>query len=260
MKKVISKDGTAIAIERSGQGPALILVDGALCSRSFGPMPKLAPLLTPHFTVFTYDRRGRNESSDTSPYATHREVEDLEALINEAGGSAFVFGISSGAALALHAAASGLNITKLALFEPPYVGTNGHSSPPDHEGQLRQLIAARRRSDAVKYFMTKMVGAPAIFAAVMQLLPMWSKLTAVAHTLPYDAAIMGDFSIPVQRAASVKTPTLVIGGEKSPSLLQEAARQLAGALPRAQHRSLKGQSHNVSAKVLAPVLIEYFAA
>lgn len=260
MNKVISKDGTVIAYDRTGAGEPIIMVDGALCSRSFGPMPKLAPLLSPHFTVFTYDRRGRNESGDTAPYADAREVEDIEALIQAAGGSAFVFGISSGAALALNAAVNGLNIKKLALYEPPYmVGQNGHRPPADHREQLDRLIAADRRGDAVKFFMTKMVGAPAIFAFVMQLLPMWSKLKAVAHTLPYDAAVMGDFSLPVERAASVKTPTLILGGEKSPPVLRQAVKELAEAVPDATHHYLPRQTHNVSANVLAPVLVEFFA-
>jgi pimeloyl-ACP methyl ester carboxylesterase len=135
VQKVISKDGTAIAFDRSGKGPAIILVDGALCSRSFGPTPKLAPLLSKHFTVFTYDRRGRGDSGDTAPYSKEREVEDIDALIREAGGSAFVTGHSSGAALCLLAAACGLNISKLALYEPPFMVSNeGRKPPADHEG------------------------------------------------------------------------------------------------------------------------------
>lgn len=259
--KTTSKDGTAIAFDRCGEGPPVILVDGALCSRSFGPMPKLAPLLAQHFTVFTYDRRGRNESDDTAPYAVEREVEDLEALIKEAGGSASVVGLSSGAALALTAAASGLNIRKLALYEPPFmVEDGGHRPPADHQAQLDRMISAGRRGDAVTFFMTKMVGAPAIFAIIMRLMPGWSKLKAVAHTLPYDAAIMGDFSLPARRAASVSVPTLVIGGGKSPSALRHAVRAVANAIPNAQRCTLEGQTHNVAPKVLTPVLVEFLAA
>src|SRR5580765_2621815 len=139
MTKVISKDGTAIAFDKLGHGEPVILVDGALCSRAFGPLPKLAQLLAPHFTVFNYDRRGRNESGDQAPYAVQREVEDIEALIKEAGGSASVFGTSSGAALALAAAANKLNVKKLALYEPPFVAGRGgrRSAPPDSEAQLK---------------------------------------------------------------------------------------------------------------------------
>jgi pimeloyl-ACP methyl ester carboxylesterase len=259
VKKAASKDGTTIAFEEMGEGEPIILVDGALCSRSFGPMPKLAPLLAQHFTVFLYDRRGRGASTDAASYAPEREVEDIEALINVAGGSAYVYGVSSGAALAIRAAANGARISKLGLYEPPFmVDANGHRPPADHEAQLKTLIASGRRSEAVKYFMTKMVGAPSIVAAFMSLLPMWSKLKAVAHTLPYDAAVMGDFSFPTARIASVKIPTLIMGGSKSQAVLQKAVQAVAQTLPHGTLRVLKGQTHNVKAEVLAPVLVGYF--
>jgi pimeloyl-ACP methyl ester carboxylesterase len=166
MKKVVSKDGTTIAVDQSGKGQPIILVDGAFCSRSLGPMSKLAPLLAQHFTVFTHDRRGRNDSGDTAPYAVEREFEDLEALINEAGGTAFVFGMSTGTVLALKAVASGLNIKKLALYEPPFmVDDSGHRPPADHEAQLTQLLSSGRRGDVVKFFMTKVMGMPAVIVA-----------------------------------------------------------------------------------------------
>ncbi len=260
MSTVLSKDGTAIVFDKLGSGEPVILVDGALCSRSFGPLPKLAPLLAPHFTVFHYDRRGRNESGDTPPYAVERELEDIEALIAQAGGSASVFGISSGAALALAAAARGAKIKKLALYEPPFVAvSSARTVPPDSEVQLSRLIAAGRRGDAVKFFLVDMVGMPAIFAYIMRVLPVWPKLKAVAHTLPYDAAVLGDFSLPKERAASVAVPTLAIGGEKSPVELRSAVSAVAGTVPRAKLRMLKGQTHNVSVKVLAPVLVEFFS-
>lgn len=259
MSTVLSKDGTAIGFDKLGDGEPIILVDGALCSRSFGPLPKLAKLLVPHFTVFNYDRRGRNESGDTPPYAVERELEDIEVLIAKSGGSASVFGTSSGAALALAAAARGANVKKLALYEPPFVaGRSARTAPPDSEAQLKRLIAAGRRGDAVKFFMVDMVGMPAIFTYIMRVLPIWPKLKAVAHTLPYDAAVLGDFSLPKERAASVAVPTLVIGGEKSPVELRSAVSAVAGAIPHAKLRMLKGQTHNVSVKVLAPVLIEFF--
>jgi pimeloyl-ACP methyl ester carboxylesterase len=260
MKKVISKDGTSIAYDQLGNGQPIILVDGALCSRSFGPMPKLAPLLSQHFTVYTYDRRGRGDSGDTAPYEVDHEVDDLEALITEAGGSVSVYGISSGAALALEAAARGLNIKKLALYEPPFmVKHGGHRPPVDHQVQLKQMISSGRRAEAVKFFMTKMVGVPALFVVMMQLMPRaWSELKDLAHTLPYDAAIMGDFSLPKERVSSVTVPTLVIGGEKSDVRLREAVQVLAATLPNAESRTLIGQTHNVSSAVIAPVLKEFF--
>src|SRR5258708_6948753 len=190
MKTVTSKDGTTIAYDQVGNGPAVILVDGALCYRASGPSGPLAALLAPRFTVLTYDRRGRGDSTDTPPYAVEREIEDLEALLNAAGGSAFVYGISSGAALALEAANQGLAIKKLALYEAPFIVDDSLPPRPDNYlAHMDELIAANRRGDAVKLFM-KTVGVPGIFITMMRFMPAWSKLTAVAHTLPYDFRIM----------------------------------------------------------------------
>jgi pimeloyl-ACP methyl ester carboxylesterase len=259
MKTVRSKDGTTIAYDRTGEGPPVILVDGALCSRAFGPMPKLVLLLARHFTVYHYDRRGRNASGDTAPYSVDREVEDLAAVINEAGGSAFVLGVSSGAALALAGAARGLSIKKLALYEPPFIANgHGHQPPADSQGHLQRLISDNRRGDAVKFFMTKMVGAPAFVAIIMPLTPVWKKLKAAAHTLPYDAAVMGDFTVPTESVSSVAAPTLVMDGGKSPARLRFAVATVTNAVPGAQRVTLKGQTHNVAMKVLAPVVEEFF--
>jgi len=262
MGKVLSSDGTPIAFDRSGKGPPLILVDGALCYRASGPMGPLAALLAPHFTVFTYDRRGRGDSGDTTPYAVEREVEDIEALINEAGGSAFVYGISSGAALALEAANRGLAIEKLALYEAPFIVDGSRPPiPEDYLPQLNQLIASDRRADAVKLFMNA-VGVPAIFVALMRFMPAWSKLKSVAHTLPYDHAVLGDDKsgspLSTERWTSATVPTLVLGGGKSPEWMLDAVRAVADVLPNAQQRTLEGQTHMVSPRVLAPVLVEFF--
>jgi pimeloyl-ACP methyl ester carboxylesterase len=259
MPKVISKDGTNIAYEKSGNGPIVIVVDGALCSRGFGPTGKLVPLLKDQFTVITYDRRGRNESGDTLPYSVEREVEDLDALIKEVGNSVNMIGFSSGAALILNAAAKGLNIKKMVLYEAPYVMNQGGYNPPaDAEAQLKKLIAADKRGAAVKFFMKDMVGMPGIMATIMSFLPMWSKLKAVAHTLPYDAAILDGFSLPVNLAKTVHVPTLVMGGEKSPLTLRNAVLKLAEAMPNAESKLLEGQNHNVSMKAIAPELIKFF--
>jgi pimeloyl-ACP methyl ester carboxylesterase len=264
MSIAVSGDGTRIAFERRGSGPPLILVDGALCSRAFGPMPKLAGELASRFSVYLYDRRGRGDSTDTQPYSPEREVEDLDALIGEAGGSAFVLGLSSGAALALEAAASGLAIEKLAVYEPPYMVTpadRARHAGADHRTQLERLIAAGRHGDAVKYFMRDMVDIPAIFVVLMRFIPgVWSKLERVAPTLPYDASIMGDFSLPERRLAAIRTPTLVIGGGKSEARLQAGVAAAAEAVPNAKRQTLKGQTHNVKPDVLAPVVTEFFAA
>lgn len=259
MRQVTSRDGTTIAYDQTGSGPVVIFVGGAWSYRAYVGNARLAELLRDRFTVISYDRRGRGDSGDTRPYAVAREVEDLDALIQAAGGSAHVYGMSSGAALALAAAASGLNITRLALYEPPYmVGEGGHRPPADHQQHLVSLIAADRRSEANRYFMRKVMGIPALIVFVMRLFPFWSRLKAVAHTLPYDSAIMGDFSLPTARAAAVRVPTLVIGGEKSPEVLRQAVQAVADVIPLAERRVLKGQTHNVSMKVLAPVLAEFF--
>lgn len=262
MEKVTSKDGTPIAFERSGSGPALILVDGALCSRTFGPMPKLAPLLARHFTVFMYDRRGRGDSGDAGPYAREREIEDLAALIRAAGGSAYVLGLSSGGALALEAAAARLPIIKLVAYEPPYmVDGGGHDQRADHRARLEQLIAAGRRGDAVRYFMRDMVGVPAPFVLMMRLMVgTWRKLEAVAHTLPYDAAVMGDFGPPpAERFASIPVPTLALYGDRTQERLKQAARFVADKVPHARLQALAGQRHDVKAEVLVPAVVEFFA-
>ena len=259
MSRVTSKDGTVIDYERSGRGPAVILVDGAMCSRDFGPMPKLAPLLAQRFTVFAYDRRGRGRSGDTKPYAPQREIEDVAALVQEAGGSASLVGLSSGGALALEAAAAGLPVEKVVAYEPPYVGASGNGGT-DHLARLEALVAEGDRGGAVKYFMRSMVGAPAPMVVMMQLMPpIWRKLKAVAHTLPYDAAVMSGFEVPTARLAAVEVPTLVMHGAKTEARLARAAEAVAAAVPGARHRALPGQNHNVSPAVLAPVLTEFLA-
>ncbi len=259
MKKVISKDGTAIAFDRSGEGPALILVTGAIAARS--DAASLAASLSPHFTVFAYDRRGRGESGDTAPYAVEREVEDLDALITEAGGSAFVFGHSSGAALALEAAVRGLAITKLALYEPPFIVDDSRPRlPEDFATQLSELVSSGRRGDAAELFMTKAAEAPVEVVAQMRNAPFWPGVEAVAYTLIYDVTIMGDNNaLPTERVASVTVPTLVIDGGVSPVWMRNAAQAVVEALPNAQRRTLEGQTHNVAPDALAPVLEEFFA-
>ena len=253
-----SKDGTAIAYERSGSGPPLILIDGALCSRAFGPSPKLVTRLAAQFTVYAYDRRGRGESGDTPPYSTAREIEDIAGLIDAAGGSASLLGLSSGGALALEAAASGLPVERVVAYEPPYVDHAGSGGAAGHQTQLAQLLQGGHRGQAVKYFMKDMVGAPAAIVVMMRLMPwVWRKLEAVAHTLPYDAAVMSDFRVPRTRFASIRTPALVMNGSKSDQRLKQAARAVVEAIPGARHRELPGQTHNVSPDVLAPAAVEF---
>ena len=228
---VTSKDGTVIAYSQIGQGPALILVDGALCYRQFGPSHDLAARLSPHFTVITYDRRGRGESGDIQPYAIEREVEDLAALVDAAGGTAYVAGQSSGAALTIEAANRLPGITKLALYEAPFVvDDSGKPVTQAFLASLKEAVAQNQRSKAVKLFM-KQVGAPSFMLAVMPLFPMWSKLTAVAHTLPYDISTIvahgAGVPLPQTLGAHITAPILVLDGGKSPTWMRNSMQALS---------------------------------
>lgn len=261
---VTSKDGTIIEYSQVGQGPVLILVDGALCYRQFGPSQDLAAKLAPHFTVITYDRRGRGESGDTLPYAVEREVEDLAALIEVVGGTAYVAGQSSGAALAMDAANQLSGITKLALYEAPFVvDETGKPVTQAFLARLKEAVAQNQRSKAVKMFM-KQVGTPGFMIVVMPLFPMWSKLTAVAHTLAYDISIIvahgSGKPLPPTLGSNINAPILVMDGGKSPTWMRHAMHALAQTLPHANYRTLEGQTHMVKAEALVPALVEFLTA
>src|SRR4051812_35290613 len=235
MSTVHSGDGTPIAYTRTGEGPPVILVDGALCHRASNGGGRLAALLEDRFTVYTYDRRGRGESGDTAPYAIEREIDDLRALIDEAGGSAAVYGISSGAALALEAARRGAPITALALYEAPFVvdASRPPVSPADLPA-IRALLADGERGRAVRYFL-RIVGVPRAFIALMRLTPPWRALKEVSHTIPYDLMIVGDNQVgeplEAERWADVTAPTLAMVGAKSPAWMQAAMRDVARVVP-----------------------------
>ena len=263
MDKVISKDGTPIAVDRLGSGPALILVDGAMCSRGFGPMPPLAKELASQFTVYHYDRRGRGDSGNGGAYDVQREIEDLDAVLQHAGGSAMVFGISSGAALAGEAVRQLRGIRRLALYEAPYVIDNTHEPlPPNFISETKAFIASGDRSAAVKKFM-RYVGTPAIGVFIMSLLPLWKKLTKIAHTLPNDLEIIAPHHqgqpFPAGKWSMVTVPVLVMAGGKSPAYMQNSMKAWADAFPNAVHKTLAGQTHMVKQDVLAPALNEFFA-
>lgn len=263
MEKTISKDGTAIAFDRSGAGPAIILVGGATATRA-DCLP-LAAALAPRFTAYCYDRRGRGDSGDTAPYAVAREVEDIEAVIDEAGGAVFVFGHSSGAVLALEAArALPAKITKLAVYEPPFIVDDSRPPlPEDYVPRLNELIAAGRRGEAVALFMSIVAGMPVEYSAEMSSNPRWAATEAVAHTIAYDGTIMGDTMrgnpLPLKRWAAVSVPTLVMDGGASAAFMHHGAQALVDVLPDARLRSLAGQDHGPAGEVLVPVLAEFFA-
>jgi pimeloyl-ACP methyl ester carboxylesterase len=259
MSRVSSSDGTPIGFDRSGAGPPVILVTGAFSDRS--QLAQLAKLLAADFTVLNYDRRGRGQSGDTQPYAVEREIEDLDAVIGAAGGSSFVFGGSSGAALALEAAVAGLAIEKLALYEPPYVVDDSRPPvPADIATQLSELISAGRRGDAAALFMSAGALVPPELIAEMRKAPFWPATEAMADTLPYDAAVMGSGNTPkLKPLASVTVPTLVIDGGASPAWMQNAADAVAGALPNAARSTIPGQGHDVGQDLLAPILAEFLA-
>jgi len=258
-KKVRSADGTPIAYERLGDGPPIILLGGALTSglRSFPSFVDLARALSSTFTVFTYDRRGRGESSNNEPYAVDREIDDLEALIAEAGGAAYVHGRSSGAVLALAASARGAAIAKLSLFEPPLPGG---AADPGLAAWRSEQIASGRRGEVVEQFLADDVRLPSGAITGMRQGPAWAQLEAVAHTIAHDVAITGDPALWSERARSVSVPTLVLDSDASPKHLRAAARTAAEALPAARHRTVAGGVHDAPAEILAPVLAEFFAA
>ncbi|MEU4523380.1 alpha/beta hydrolase [Amycolatopsis sp. NPDC024027] len=263
MTTTTSADGTKLAYTRAGSGPALVLVDGAMCYRGSSPNDALAKELAAHFTVYTYDRRGRGESGDTGPYAVEREVEDVATLVKEAGGEAFLFGISSGAALALEAARS-LPVPKLAVYEPPFiVDATRPRVPADYVTRLDQALREGKRGKAVKMFMTEGVGLSGATVAIMRIMPFWAKLKRVAHTIPYDTALVIGHQAgePLPAAwPEVTVPALAIDGGRSPDWMRNGVASLAKVLPSAEYRTLPDQTHIVKAPALAPVLTEFFLA
>ena len=260
MSTVTSADGTTIAYEKAGSGPALVLVDGALCYREFGPARDLSAALESSYTVYIYDRRGRGESGDTLPYAAEREVEDLAAVLDATGEVPYVFGQSSGAAVVLEAAASGVPMRKLAVYEAPYVGVTLHKGAPrDYQRDLKALLDAGDRGGAVNYFMVKMVGGPFFMPLMMALMKsVFTKLKAVAHTLPYDTAIMNGFVAPTSTLAKVAVPALVMGGSKAKPNMKAAVAAVADAVPGSVRAELAGQTHQVSPSALVPELSAFF--
>lgn len=262
--RVTSQDGTSIAYERVGGGPAVILVGGGLVDRSEN-VP-LAPVLAEHFTVYNYDRRGRADSGDTLPYAVEREIEDIEALIAEAGGSAHLYGVSSGGALAMEAAAAGLAVDKLAMYEVPYnISDDWPQRWREYVEKLGAVLADGRRGDAVELFM-RLAGSPEEEIVGARGSTFWPALEAVAHTLAYDAACLGNGQPPTARLATITQPTLVAtgvsarlpGAESWVLALDPAADAIAAGIPRAERQIIEGQGHVADPKAVAPVLERFF--
>ncbi|MCG7528569.1 alpha/beta hydrolase [Streptomyces sp. OfavH-34-F] len=260
---VISADGTALAFERRGRGPAVLLVGGAFMTRSASG--ELAGLLAEHFTVVTYDRRGRGDSGDAPEYEVRREIEDIDALIEgPCGGSAMLFGMSSGAVLALEATARGSAVTRLALYEPPFITDDSRPPlPADYVAHLTELVAREAYGDAAAYFMTAAIALPEEVVAGMRQAPFWADMEAVARTLPYDGAIMGDTMsgrpLPLERWASVTVPVLVGSGDAGAPHMETGARELAGAGDNFTLRIFEGEEHTIAPETLAPVLAGFFA-
>jgi pimeloyl-ACP methyl ester carboxylesterase len=265
---LISRDGTTIAYELSGSGHPLILVSAALADRR--STAKLARCLCHHFQVVNYDRRGRGKSSDTLPYALEREVEDIEALIDDVGGSAGLFGSSSGAVLALEAASRlGNKVHGLFMYEPPFIVDHSHPPVPDDlSRQIEALVATNRRHDAVKLFFTRGMGIPSPFVTLMRfLMPGWSRMAGVAHTIPYDLAALAGTqtgtNLPAQRWHSLTAPLQVMVGGKSEAFFHTGAKALADALPKAQYRSLERGSHatvEMAPKAVAAAIVGFFSS
>jgi pimeloyl-ACP methyl ester carboxylesterase len=260
---VTSADGTEIAYEVSGTGPALVLVDGAMCQRAMGPARSLAAELADHFTVLAYDRRGRGDSGPgATPWTMDREVEDLLTVLEAAGRRAHVIAVSSGATLALEAARRGAPIERLAVYESPFILDDTHpANDPRLSQQVRAMVDAGRRGDAVRTFL-RTVGAPAPVILMMRFMPQWKQMTGVAHTLPYDLSIVGEHQqgrpLPAGYYDAVSCPTLVIAGGKSPLFMRNAQAAIAAAVPDARLETLDGQTHMVKAKVVAPVVTSFF--
>jgi pimeloyl-ACP methyl ester carboxylesterase len=260
---VTSKDGTQIGYSVAGFGPPLVLVDGAMCSREMGPATPLANELKDSFTVYTYDRRGRGESGDTKPFATQREIEDLEAIIDAAGGTAAVYAISSGVILALDAAnAIPGKISSLVLYEAPiFTDTTRKPVPADYAQRMDQLVASGDNAGAVKHFMQNGIGVPWYALLMMQVFGMFRKMAPVGPTLPYDTAFVVPLwtykPIPAGRWRNVTMPVLAIGGGKSDEWMQNAQKAIASNLPNAQHQTLPGQNHMVAAPAIAPMIREF---
>ncbi|MDT0395839.1 MULTISPECIES: alpha/beta hydrolase [Streptomyces] len=256
-KNISSRDGTSLAYESAGRGATIVLVSGAMSTGA--TVAPLAARLAERFRVVVYDRRGRGGSGDTPPYAVEREVEDLAALIEAMGGEAALYGVSSGGALALRAAASGLPVRQVAVYETPYaMSEEDLGERARYTERLTAALGEGRRGDAVELFL-RLTGLGEDVIQGARQSPMWAGMESIAPSLAYDDAVMGDGSAPRELLSSIPVPVLSIAGDASPAWMRAAARAIAESVPRGTYRTLGGQTHMVEPDVLAPVLAEHFA-
>jgi pimeloyl-ACP methyl ester carboxylesterase len=259
MAHITSKDGTRIAFDKTGKGPAIVIVNGALSYRAVYSDNPLVSALSKDFTIYTYDRRGRGESADSKAYNVEREIEDIEALINDAGGSAYLYGVSSGAALSLLAAArlGEAKVTKLVMYDAPYGSEKDKQDFANQRRRIVELIDKGNRGEPATFFFTT-IGTPPEALESLRKSPEWPLMVSVEHTLAYDFAVLNDGAIPVNAAKKATMPALVMNGEKSLDFMSEAAKNLTGMMPNAQWKTLKGQTHQPSPEIIGPVLAGFF--
>jgi pimeloyl-ACP methyl ester carboxylesterase len=256
VQRVTSHDGTEIAFETSGEGPALVLVGGSLADHQF--YVPLAQALAPYFTVYNFDRRGRGQSGDTKPYAVERELEDVAALLATTNEPVFMYGHSAGAALALRAVAAGLTVAKLALADPPFTprGEDDEVAKADHARQAASIQALLEQGDvkgSVTFFLQDYGLAEEELEAMFQS-PAGETMLHCAGTLPYDYALLGDGLVPTELAAKVNVPTLVMAAAAMP----QTAQALVTVLSNAYFRAMETSAHDLPPADIAETLIEFF--
>jgi len=255
METVSSADGSAIAYVCSGRGSSLVLVGGAFSDRTSGE--DLAQALAGDFTVFRYDRRGRGDSDNNDVYSTLQEAEDLAAIADEAGGEPFVFGQSSGGALALEAAAAGLGMRGLVVHEPPYI--RGPATSSQTADRFAQQAAGGKQAEVTEEFLRNTGTSDEELKRIKDS-PVWPRLTLLAPTLPNDIRLLNEGVVPAERLGRIDTPVLATSGSLSDGWAPAAARAVASAVADGEFRVIDGVGHSVPAEIMAGVLRDFFIA